>query len=63
MCLSEEKYTCLLDFVKSIYKESCSGPRTEPPGKKYLLIYKMHKSLNTTCIEGQIILILQQFSN
>ncbi|CAG2185200.1 unnamed protein product [Mytilus edulis] len=34
ICPSVEKYTCLLDSVKNTYKESCNGPRNEPPGEK-----------------------------
>ncbi|CAG2252259.1 unnamed protein product [Mytilus edulis] len=33
-CSSVEKYTCLLDSVRNIYKENCNGPKTEPPGDK-----------------------------
>ncbi|XP_052072647.1 uncharacterized protein LOC127710728 [Mytilus californianus] len=34
VCLSVEKYTCLLDYVNNINKENCNGPKTEPPGDK-----------------------------
>ncbi|XP_052073566.1 uncharacterized protein LOC127711525 [Mytilus californianus] len=34
ICSSVRKYTCLLDYVHNIYKEDCSGPKTEPPGDK-----------------------------
>ncbi|XP_076106131.1 uncharacterized protein LOC143074669 isoform X2 [Mytilus galloprovincialis] len=33
-CLSVEQYTCLLDYVNNVYKESCNGPKIEPPGDK-----------------------------
>ncbi|CAC5384647.1 unnamed protein product [Mytilus coruscus] len=29
-CSSVERYTCLLDSVRNIYKENCNGPKTEP---------------------------------
>ncbi|CAC5426456.1 unnamed protein product [Mytilus coruscus] len=34
VCLSVEKYTCLLDYVNNINKENCNGPKTKPPGDK-----------------------------
>ncbi|XP_052075431.1 uncharacterized protein LOC127712866 [Mytilus californianus] len=33
-CSSVEQYTCLLDYVNNVDKESCNGPKTEPPGDK-----------------------------